>query len=248
MPEQKKHRPDNRYDRGANNKRRGNFNPNRPASASVRSHKPTPMADQKAANPRPTPPKPAPQPEEALALDFPTNELEYVIVAEVAAPFGLRGAVKANIQTDFPERFDRMEEAYLAPPGAPLNAPRERYALLSARVQNDKQVVLRFEGVTKNEQAEKLRGYTVAVPRAEVVPLPEGEYYIFQIIGLEVYTTEGEYIGKVVNVEQLTANDIYVVRGPKSPKDVLLPAIKDVIKDINLDTGRITIEWMEGLI
>lgn len=240
MPEQRKSRPGNRYDQKDQKngpKRRTNTTTNRNQGA-PKARKPATSTPDLAA---PATPEPAP-------LDFDPGELEYVIVAEVAAPFGLRGAVKANIQTDFPDRFDRMEEAYLAPPGAPLNAPRERYALLSARVQNDKQVVLRFEGVTKNEQAEKLRGYTVAVPRTEVMPLPEGEYYIFQIIGLEVYTTEGEYLGKVVNVEKLTANDIYLVRSPKYSKDILLPAIKDVIKTIDLEANRMTIEWMEGLV
>lgn len=244
MPEQRKPKPENRYDQRNNNpRRRSNPGANRTRNT-LKSPKATPIPLLNSVQP----PVVSEAAEENGALNFSPNELEYVIVAEIAAPFGLRGAVKANIQTDFPDRFDRMEEAYLAPPDAPLNAPRERYALLSARVQNDKQVVLRFEGITKNEQAEKLRGYTVAVPRTEVVPLPEGEYYIFQIIGLEVYTTEGEYIGKVVNVEKLTANDIYVVRGPKSSKDLLLPAIKDVIKTIDLDSNRMTIEWMEGLI
>ncbi len=248
MPDQKKPRTDRRNDRSAPSKRRNTTGPNRPTHSSrPRPSKPAsaaapPSSKPAPANP-PTPPKPI-----VPEFDFASQELEYVIVAEIATPFGLRGAVKANIQTDFPERFDRLEEAYLAPPGAPLDTPREKYTLLSARVQNEKQVVLRFEGITKNEQAQQLRGYTVAVPRAEVVPLPEGEFYIFQIIGLEVYTTEDEYVGRVVNVEKMTANDIYLVRGPLSPKDVLIPAIKDVIKKIDLEEGRITIEWMEGLI
>lgn len=175
-------------------------------------------------------------------------KLDYVIIAEITAPFGLRGAVKANILTDFPERFDRLEEVFLAPPDAPLDATRVSYKVMSARLQNDKQVIIRLSGVGKTEEADKLRGYSVAVPIGEAVELPEGEYYIFQIIGLDVYTTADEYIGKVINVESRTANDIYVVRGPLSKKDVLLPAIKDVVKDINLEKGRITVELMEGLL
>jgi len=231
MPEQKKSQPSKNQEREPANSTNSNQNPAK--------RRPRPASGPASSTPKPLKPS---------AIDFPVSELEYIIVAEIAVPFGLRGAVKANIQTDFPERFERMEEAYLAAPGLPLNAPREKYKLLSAKLQTDKVVVLRFESITKNEQAAMLRGYTVAVPRTEVVPLPDGEYYIFQIIGLEVYTTEGEYIGKVVNVESRVANDIYLVRGPKSPKDVLLPAIKDIIKRIDLEAGRITIEWMEGLI
>ncbi len=175
-------------------------------------------------------------------------QLDYVIIAEISSTFGLRGVVKANILTDFPERFDRLTEVFLAPPGAPLDAPRTRYEVMSARVQNEKQVQLRFVGVTKIEQAELLRGFTVAVPIAEAVELPEGEYFIFQIIGLEVYTTTGENLGRVVNVESQASNDLYVVRNPASRKDLLLPAIKDVVKKIDLEAGRITVELLDGLL
>lgn len=209
--------------------------------------KATPRPKPRPAKPNATPVEPAST--EPVELTQPSLEPpEYVVIAQVSSPFGLRGAVKATIQTDFPERFERLEEVFLSPPGAAPKAERERYGLVSARIQNLKQVVLRFEGITKVEQADTLRGYSVAVPVAEVVPLPEGEYYIFQIVGLEVYSTEGQYIGRLVNVETLPANDIYIVRGPLSAKDVLIPAIKDVVKEIDLEAGRITIELMEGLL
>lgn len=199
------------------------------------------------ARPAPKPKEPStPKPQPAIP-EIPA-QLDYVLIAEITSPFGLRGAVKATMLTDFPERFDHLEEVFLAPPGAPLDAQRVRYEVLSARIQNDRQVVLRLVGIGKTEQAEELRGYSVAVPVSDVVPLPEGEYYIFQIIGLDVYTVKDEYVGKVVNVESRTANDIYVVRGPMSSRDVLIPAIKDVIKSIDLDKGRITVELLDGLL
>jgi 16S rRNA processing protein RimM len=173
---------------------------------------------------------------------------EYVTIAQISAPFGLRGAVKASIRTDFPDRFENLAEVYIAPPGAANIVNWERKQLLSAKIQNEKVVVLRFEGLTKVEQVESLRGYNVAVPYAETMPLPEGEYYIFQIIGLDVYTTEGVFMGKIVNVERMPANDVYTVRGPISKNAVLIPAIKDVVKNIDLDSGRMTIELLEGLV
>lgn len=195
------------------------------------------------------PPKPAPKPERPAEPEVPFFEKpDYLVIAEVATPFGLRGAVKATILTDFPDRFDVLDEVFIAPPGADPHAPRERRGLLSVRPQNDRQVIIRFEGITKIEQAEPLRGYTIAIPVTEAMPLPEGEYYIYQIIGLEVYSTEGQYVGKVVNVERLPASDIYSVRGPLSPKDVLIPAVKDIVKEINLEANRMTIELLEGFI
>ncbi|MBN9390235.1 MAG: 16S rRNA processing protein RimM [Chloroflexi bacterium] len=203
-----------------------------------------------------------PSPQVALPVERPDDEFEsqdslystgpeqpeYVTIAQITAPFGLRGAVKATIRTDFPDRFEQLEEVYIAPPGAANIVNWERKQLLSAKLQNDKVVVLRFEGLTKVEQVESLRGYNVAVPYSETVPLPEGEYYIFQIIGLDVYSTEDVYIGKVVNVERMPANDVYSVRGPLSKNDVLIPAVKDIVKNIDLDTGRMTIELLEGLV
>ncbi len=191
----------------------------------------------------PQPPNPAPAPVEITLPNY--DPPDYVRIARIATPFGLRGAVKATIDTDFPERFEQLKEVFLSEPGS---IERVAYPLLSARAQNEKQVVLRFSNITKVEQAETLRGYDVTIPRSEVMPLPEGEYYIFQIIGLDVYSTQGEYVGKVVNVENLPANDIYVVRGPLSKNDVLLPAIKDVIQKVDLEAGRITVDLLDGLI
>lgn len=197
--------------------------------------------------PRPEKPAPAPKkppvtvPEVAVTYEPP----EFLTVAQIASPFGLRGAVKANIQTDFPDRFELLTEVFLV---APDSKEKLVYTLLSARLQNEKQVVLRFTGITKIEQAQALRDYSVVVPLADAVPLPEGEYYIYQIIGMEVYTTDEEYVGRVINVERLPANDVYTVRGPLSKNDVLLPAIKDVVKQIDLDNNRITIELLDGLL
>lgn len=171
---------------------------------------------------------------------------DYVIVAQISSPFGLRGGVKAEIRTDFPERFDRLREVFLLSPEdrtTPLP-----YVVMSAKVQNLRQVVIRFEGITKIEQAEKLRGYSVTVPLADVVALPEDEYYLFQIIGLEVYNLQDELVGQVINVLNYPANDVYIVRGPMSSKDVLIPAIKDVVQKIDLENKRITIDLLEGLI
>jgi 16S rRNA processing protein RimM len=180
--------------------------------------------------------------------EIPVSNPDYIIIAKIAAPFGLRGAVKAEIRTDFPERFSRLKEVWLQPPDASADAPRQNYNVMSARVQNEKQVVIRFEAITKIEQAETLRGYTVAVPRGDVVPLPEGEYYIFQLIGLKVYSEKGEYVGQVVNVLNYPANDVYEVRGPLSPNTVLIPAVADIVKNIDLEQQRITIDLLEGLI
>lgn len=240
MPEQRKPGPPNSRPATRRKNSTPSDNQRRPPVGQGRSRFKAARNQAPASSPPPKPPQPP------VTTELPDFEKpEYIVIARISSPFGLRGAVKADIRTDFPERFDELEEVFLGKPGSD---ERTAYTLLSARLQNEKQVVLRFKGLTKIEQTENLRGMDVTVPVSEVVPLPEGEYYIFQIIGLEVYTTKDEYVGRVVNVENLPANDVYTVRGPLSKNEILIPAIKDVIKEIDLEAGRMTIELLDGLI
>ena len=91
-----------------------------------------------------------------------------------------------------------------------------------------------------------MRGLYVAVPFDQAMPLAEDEYYVHQIEGLQVYTDEGEYLGRVAEVIFTGANEVYVVRS-EAGEEVLLPAINDVILDINLDQERMTVKLLEGL-
>ena len=201
---------------------------------------------------------------------------EHLIVGQVVAPFGIRGELKANILTEFPERFLKLKRVTLMPfasiePGlAPTAAldpttirrasgagPRARgpegpatYAIQSSQIHKG-QVILRLEGVESVEAAEALRGYWLVVPIGEIPVLPSGSYYLYQLVGLDVYTTDGEEIGKVVDVITSSANDVYVVKGPgvvDSSGELLVPAIKTIVKRIDVDAGRLEIaplgEWM----
>lgn len=94
--------------------------------------------------------------------------------------------------------------------------------------------------------AEKLRQQPLEVPRSQAQPLPPGQYYVFQIIGLEVWTTGGDNLGHVAEIMPTASNDVYLVRGPRG--EVLIPAIEAVIKEIDLERGRMTIEAIEGLL
>jgi 16S rRNA processing protein RimM len=255
MPEHKN--PGNRGPGPANPRSNSGGQPTRNKSGRVTNAMRGPANSQSAQGSRPKfRRKPGPAPERPVVVAEPKEDViltgpelpEYVTIAQISAPFGLRGAVKASIRTDFPDRFEQLQEVFIAPPGASGIVNWERKALLSAKLQNEKTVVFRFEGLTKSEQVDSLRGYNVAVPFSETVPLPEGEYYVFQIIGLDVYSTADVFVGKIVNVERLPASDLYTVRGPLSKNDVLIPAIKDVVKEIDLETGRMTIELLEGLI
>ncbi len=214
----------------------------------------------------------------------PIDAPDYLIVGQVVAPFGVKGELKVDILTEFPQRFKRLEQVTLAPfsyippglaPSAALNPATVRqagagagaasgtgtgagtaptgptvYAIQSTRIHKG-QLILKLEGVDTANDAESLRGCWVLVPREQAHRLPAGSYYIYQIVGLDVYTTDGRYIGKVADVLTTTANDIYVVKGPgvHDPSgELLVPAIKSVVHRIDPQQGRIVIappeEWM----
>jgi 16S rRNA processing protein RimM len=112
------------------------------------------------------------------------------------------------------------------------------------------QVLLKLEGIDTVEAAEALRGHWVLVPLEQAKKLPRGAYYLYQIVGLEVYTTAGQYIGKVEEVLSAAANDVYIVKGPgvqDQTGELLVPAIKAVVKRIEIKRGRLVIappeEW-----
>jgi 16S rRNA processing protein RimM len=167
-------------------------------------------------------------------------ELRYLAVGKIVRAHGLRGEVSVAVLTEFPERFETTEWVYL---GNEFEAT--PYRLESYRWHKDN-VLLTLAGVADRTQAEALRGQLVQVPLNEAVALPEGSYYLYQLIGLQVKTVEGEFLGTITSVMETGANDVYVVQN--EGRELLLPAIPDVIKTIDLPNGLMVVQVMEGLI
>ena len=162
----------------------------------------------------------------------------FISIGRVIAPWGDKGEVKVKILTDFPERFTLLKEVYIGKTARPFQVKGFRLHKGFG--------ILHLEGLHTRSDAEALRGKDIQIPLEEAMPLEEGEYYEFEIIGLEVWTKEGEYLGRVKEIIYTGANDVYVVEGPKG--EVLLPAIEDVVLRVDLDEGRITVQLMEGLL
>ncbi len=140
------------------------------------------------------------------------------------------------LETDFPERFERLKMVYLGEAATP-------FALESSRLHKE-HVLLKLKGCNR-DMAEKLRGQWVQIPIEEAMPLGEDEYYVYQIIGLEVWTMMGEYLGQVSEVLFTGANDVYVVQGERG--EILIPAVEDVVLEVDLADGRLTVNLPEGL-
>jgi 16S rRNA processing protein RimM len=158
-----------------------------------------------------------------------------VAVGQIAAPWGVRGDLKVQPLTDFPERFQR---------GAPLWARGRRYEVQRSRWSRGS-VYLSLSGIDRRNAAEEMRGVLLEVPESDLTPLPEGQYYRFQVIGLEVRTPEGRSLGRVAEILSTGSNDVYVVRG--GPRELLIPAIEDVVKEVDLEGGRLVVDLPEEM-
>lgn len=167
-------------------------------------------------------------------------ELCYLAIGQIIRAHGLRGELSVRVLTEFPERFETTEWVYL---GNEFEATAYRLESFRWHQQN---VLLTLTGVINRTQAEALTGLFVQVPLEEAMPLPEGTYYLYQLIGLQVTTTTGEVLGIVANILETGANDVYVIKN--DDREILLPAIPDVIKSVDLAQGVMLVQLMDGLI
>ncbi|MCS7287378.1 MAG: ribosome maturation factor RimM [Anaerolineae bacterium] len=163
---------------------------------------------------------------------------KFVAIGKILEPWGDRGEVKVEILTDFPERFYLLERVYLGQTARPLRVKKVKIFKSHA--------VLQLEGCESRAEASALKGQILTVPLEELMPLAEGEYYEFEIIGLEVWTEEGLYLGRVKEIIYTGANDVYVVGGHE--REVLIPALDDVIIRIDLEEGKMVVKLPEGLL
>jgi 16S rRNA processing protein RimM len=163
---------------------------------------------------------------------------DWLQVGVVAGAMGVHGEVKVDLTTDFPDRFTDLETIYVGPGRRPMRVRRAR--------RHHRRVILALEAVEDRDAAAALQGLPLFVPRAEAVPLPSGHYYHDQILGLQVETSLGEPLGHIVEILVTGSNDVYVVQGERG--EVLIPALKDVVRSIDLAAGRMVVEPVEGLL
>ncbi len=167
------------------------------------------------------------------------QEPRFIAVGQVAKPHGVRGEVAVEMLTDFPGRFALLERVYLGE-----DDPRP-VALENVRFHSGR-ALLKLGGYDDRTAVERLRGELILVPIDEAMPLEPDQYYQDDLIGLEVWTTDEEHLGQVVEILETGANDVYIVHGDRG--EILLPAIADVVQWIDLEENRMVVELMEGLI
>ena len=164
--------------------------------------------------------------------------IAWVAVGEIVGAFGVHGEVKVVPLTDFPERFAQTPTLYLGDAHIP-------HAVQSAR-QHQRIVVLKLEGMDEMVAAARLRGVTLWIPEAERMPLPTDQFYLSDVVGLPVTHVNGQPLGKVVDFIPSGANDLFVVR-TSSGREVLLPAVREFIHELDIPAGVLRVAPIPGL-
>ena len=162
-------------------------------------------------------------------------------IGQIVNTFGIKGMVKVKPFTDDIRRFDELKTVYVE-----KNNNQTEYEIEEVKYHKD-MVLIKFKGIDKVEQAETLRNSYLTVSRDSVEKLEEGRYYIVDLLGLEVYTDEQVLLGTLEDIFNTGSNDIYVVKD-KQGKQILLPAIQDVIKQIDIENKKIIVHLLPGLI
>ncbi|SMC67086.1 ribosome maturation factor RimM [Sporomusa malonica] len=164
-------------------------------------------------------------------------EKDLITIGKIVAPHGVRGDVRIFPLTDFPDRFHDLKAVFVDDVG--------QLQLESARP-HKKFILLKFAGIDTMDDAARLSGKLIKIGRKDAVKLPEGQYYVFDIIGLNVFTEDGEPLGVITDVLQPGSNDVYVVEQPDK-RELLLPAIKDVVKKIDIAGKQMVVKLQEEM-
>ena len=168
---------------------------------------------------------------------------QYLILGKISRPHGVRGEVRMRIVTDYPEQLHDLKKVYIGT--SPDDDDIEAIELSKVRFHQD-YALLTFKGVNNRDDVDKFRQKAVMIHIDNAIPLEDGEYYLFQLIGLTVVADEQE-IGIVKEVIETGANDVYVVDGDRYG-EVLIPAHEETIIKIDFDTEIITMSLPEGLL
>src|SRR6266702_7363767 len=168
------------------------------------------------------------------------NETEWATIGKVVALFGVRGELKVRLLTDIPNRFAELEAVYVA-------SDHTRYSIKGVRPYKGEMVVLKLEGIDTANAAETLRNVDLQIPLSDLAKLPPDSYYQHDILGLSVSTLAGQSLGTIVDILVTGSNDVYVIK-TASGRQVLIPAVKQVITQIDLLRHTMHIDPLPGLL
>lgn len=167
------------------------------------------------------------------------KKVDLFVVGEIVKTRGLRGCLKVLTLLETQNIIDDLAFVYLED----ILGHRKVHYLRDFTA-SGKFLFLELKDITDVDSAKALVGYKVLVPGEMLKDLPEGEYYWRDIVGLDVYNEDGKYLGRIESIFPTGSNDVYVCQGER---EILLPAIADVIKQIDIDKKMMTVRLLEGL-
>jgi 16S rRNA processing protein RimM len=164
-----------------------------------------------------------------------------IAVGRITKSVGIKGEVRAGMLTDSPERFAKLKTIWCGKD----ESTAVRFSILSMRIEQSA-VVLKLKEIDTRSLADEHRGEYLFVEAKETVPPGKGSYFIHDIVGMKVLTESGEEIGSVRDVMELPANDVWVV--VSGTREILIPAIKEVIRSVDLKDRTVVIRPLEGML
>jgi len=165
---------------------------------------------------------------------------EFIIIGKVVSTQGNKGEVNVLPLTDSIDRFKNLDNVF-------LRSKKSQTILNVEKIRKRKDtVILKLKDIENIEEAKMIVDSFLEVERKNAVKLPKETYFIFEIIGFEVYDENNIFLGKVENVISTGSNDVYVVKS-KDKEELFIPAIREVVKNVNLEKKRITIKMVDGL-
>ncbi|MDF2987814.1 MAG: rRNA processing protein RimM [Eubacterium sp.] len=167
--------------------------------------------------------------------------VEYLIVGQLVNTHGVKGEIKATALTDDPQRFKNLKWVYIDKSGT-----LEKYDITGVKFFKQF-VILKFKNIESIEAAEKLKGFYMKIDRADAVKLPKDSFFITDILGMSVYDENSVLLGKLMDIIQTGSNDVYIVRNDEG-KEILIPALKSVVKEVSLEEGKISVVLPKGLL
>lgn len=165
---------------------------------------------------------------------------EYFEIGQIVNTSGLKGVVKVNPFTDDMSRFEELKKVFIE-----KNKELTEYEIEEVRYHKN-QVLLKFKNIDSIEEAEKFRNCYIKISRKDAKKLPEDTYFIVDLIDTNVYLENNEYVGKIIDVFSTGSNDVYVIKR-EGNTDLLIPAIKDVVKKVDIKNKKMIINLIKGL-
>lgn len=169
----------------------------------------------------------------------PSGEPDYLAIGFLRRPHGVTGEIIMDLHTDFPERIKDGKKVY-------AGEKYESITIDSVRPHGNS-LLIRIHGYDTPEAVGRFRNQWVYVQADEVPPLPDGQYYKYELVDLEVVDDEGNKLGTLTEIIETGANDVYIVRN-ESGKEILLPAIPSVILEVDMDARLMKVHLIDGLI